>query len=151
VLILYYVFTWLVGYSLVHAYLWNLAFLVFALVIDEYMLKMFQSKKLVMQLKKEKNAEKNFRFIQWMIDSFVSFKTILYVFYAFVLIVSQIIEFSSASVVITGDLENFILMTKYNILLLIAFDMIIGHFSKDKERTKNISAKLKKNMVDNQD
>ena len=47
-LVLYYVFTWLAGYSFIYAYLWNVALIILGLAIDEYAKKMFQSKKLIM-------------------------------------------------------------------------------------------------------
>lgn len=84
-------------------------------------------------------------------DNFVSFKTVLYVFYLFVLIVSQIIDFSSASGLVDECLGNFILTTQYSIVLLIAFDMLIGQFIKDREKMKKTSGKFMKHFAENQD
>ena len=142
--ILYNVCTWLAGFSLMHAFLGNLALILMGLALDEQNYKMFQSDYLylqIAQIEKEKDRERNYRIIQWMMDSFVSFKTVLYVFYVFILIVSQVIDFNPA--LVGEDLGNFIIANRYSILLLIAFDMIIGQFSKDKERMEEIAAKFR--------
>ena len=82
-------------------------------------------------------------------DSFVSFKTILYVFYFFILLVSQVLIFNTA---LAGEsLNSFILANNYGIVLLIAFDKIIKEFSRDrKEMTKN-SDEIKQALAENQD
>jgi hypothetical protein len=148
-LILYFAFTWLAGYSLLFAYLGNLALIVLGLAWDEFNQKWLQSKKAVLLLKKEKDIEKNYRFVQQLMDSFVSIKTALYLFYIIILIFSQILDFYPA--LAGGNLGNFILANNYSILFLVAFDMLIGQFSKDRERMKKISAYLKKSLTENQD
>ena len=83
------------------------------------------------------------------LDSFVSFKTVLYMFYIFILIFSQIIDFYPA--LVGENIGNFISANSYSILLLIALDQVIGQFSKDRERVGKISEKLKKDLVENQE
>ena len=141
-LIMYYVYTWLVGYSPLYAYFGNLALIILGLALDEFTLKMLQSEM-------EKDIEKIYRYVQWMINNFVSFKKILYLFYVFILIFSQIIDSNPA--LVGEGLRNFILANSYSILLLIAVDALIGQFSKDRERMNKISAKLKKSLPENQD
>ena len=150
-LILYHVCTWLAGYSLLYAYLGNLVLIIAGLALDELIYKMYRSKNLVVQLKKEKDIEKNYRLIQWHMDSFVSFKAVLYLFYIVVLVFSQIIEFSPAPNLVGEDLGNFILTTQYSIVLLVALDMLIGQFAKDKEKMSKTIAEFKKNFTESQD
>jgi L-lactate permease len=144
--VLYSICTWLAGYSLLYAFLGNLALIVLGLVLDELIHKMYRSKKIVTEIKKEKNREKVYRSMQWLMDSFVSFKTVLYVFYILFLIVSQIIEFSPALNLADGDLNNFILVNKYSILLLVAFDTLSGQFTKDRKRMQTTSEKFKEHF-----
>jgi len=143
--ILYSVFTWLAGYSLLYAYLWNLALIILGLALDEIMYRMYQSENFAAQIKKEKDVEKAYRLIQWQLDNFVSFKTVLYLFYIVILVVSQIIE--SNPELIGESLGRFIHANNYSILVLIAFDTLIGQFSKDRERMKETSEKLKKKLL----
>ena len=148
-LIVYYTFIWLSGYSLLYAYFGNLALIVFGLAIDGYSQKLLQSKKLVVQLKEDKNSEKNTRIVGMLIDSFVSFKTVLYLFYAFILIVSQIIDFYP--LLVSENVKNFISANNYSILLLIALDMLTRQFSEDRERMQKLSEKFKKSLMEHQD
>jgi len=151
-LILWYSCTWLAGYSLLYAYLCNLTLIVLGLALDEAILKSYQSKKLVRQiknLKNEKDVELNYRFTLWTIDHYVSFKAVLYLFYIFILIISQIINFSAAAV--GDDPGNFILVTQYSILLLVAYDLLVEQFFKDRERMKEVSGKFKEHFTENQD
>jgi len=149
--IIYFTYTWLVGFSLLYAYLGNLALIILGLILDELAFKTYQSEKFVTAVKKEhrKEIEKNYRIIQWQMDNFVSFKATLYMFYVLILIFSQIIEFYPT--LVGENLENFILANSYSILLLIAFDQIIGQFSKDRRKAKDILVKLKKDLFENQD
>jgi len=112
------------------------------------MYKFYESKKLVAMLTKEKDIEKNYRLIRLQLDSFVSFKTVLYIFYIFILVFSQILDFYPE--LIGGNIGNFVNANSYSILLLIAFDQVIGQFSKDRERTAKISSKLEKELFENQ-
>ena len=148
-LIVYCVFKWLSGYSLLYAYLGNIVLIVSGLALDEYSQKMFQSEDLVKQLKEDKNSEKNYRLIQWIMDSFVSFKTILYLFYIFILIISQLIKFDPT--LFSENIRNFIGANDYSILFLISLDTLIGQFSNDRERMKKISEKFKKSWSESQD
>ncbi|MCL2817829.1 MAG: hypothetical protein FWD39_05535 [Clostridiales bacterium] len=148
--ILYYLTAWLAGYSLLFAYLGNLALMILILAIDELTLyKMMQPEKIALRMKKAKDPEKNFQALLRGLENSVSFKTDLYLFYIFILIASQIMDFNSA---LAGEgFNNFILTTRYSILLLLALDSLIRHFSKDRERMRKISEKLKETLTENQD
>jgi hypothetical protein len=82
--------------------------------------------------------------MRWLIDSFVSFKTMLYLFYIIILFISQIIDFYPEMV--GGNLKTFVIINRYNIVLLIAFDKLIGHFLRDRKRMAEISGKLDKHL-----
>ena len=150
-LILYFVCIWLARYSLLYAYLGNLVLIIIGLAIDEYILRFLQSRKLIKELKNEKDFEKNYRAVQLMMDNFVSFKTALYVFYLIILVVSQIIVFNPELVPIGEDLGNFLYITEYSVLLLIALDMLSRQFSKDRARIGKISEKLEKELAKDKD
>ncbi|MCL2678642.1 MAG: hypothetical protein FWE85_06285 [Clostridiales bacterium] len=151
--LVYCLYIWLVGYSPLYVYLGNLALIIVFLLWDEGFLRSFRSKKLVAQLKKElKNErakEKYYRYVQFLFDGFVSFKTMLYLFYIFILVFSQIIDFYPA--LINEGLANFIFANRYSILLLIALDQLIGQFSQDRARIREISAEFEKNWTEIQD
>ena len=146
--ILYFVFTWLSGYSQLYAYMGNLVLIIAVLAMDEYTLKMLQSEKFVTKLKQEKDPEKSYRFIQQALNNIGSFKADLYLFYVIVLVVSQVVQFYPT--LVGENLVNFILANNYSILFLIAFDALIGQFSKDRTKMKNILEKLKQSLDENQ-
>ena len=147
-LIVYFVFTWLAGYSLLAGYFGNLALIVLGLVMDAQIHKILQSKKLIQELKEDKNPEQGYRFIQSLLDNYVSFKTSLYLFYVVILVLSQIIVFYPT--LLSENISNFIAVNNYSILLLLAFDMLSRQFSKDKERKKAISENLEKALSESE-
>jgi len=146
--IVYFTHTWLSRHSLLPAYLGNLVLIVLGLVIDEYALKVIQSEKFVDQIKESGDIEKNYRMIRLYFDGFISFKTLLYLFYVVIMILSQIIVFYPA--LLNEGLMSFINANQYSILLLIAIDQIIGQFAKDRERIRIISEKMKEDLSENQ-
>ena len=142
--IVYFIFTWLSGYSLLYGYFGNLALIIIGLAIDIYLYRILQSKNLAMQLKNEADPEKAYRFIQMVLDNYVSFKTVLYLFYVIILILSQILVFYPS--LLGKNISNFIIANNYSILFLIALDMLIKQFRTDRERLKEIAVNLKKNI-----
>ena len=148
-LISYFVFIWLIGYSQLYAYLGNLALIVIVLAIDELTIKMIQSEKFVARIKKETDSEKKYLILERGLGMTHSFKTELYLFYVFVLIGSQVIEFSPG--LAGGNLGSFILANNYSILLLIAFDTLISQFTKDREKIKKVVERLRNSFIEKQD
>ena len=144
-IIVYFVFVWLAKYSMLYAYFGNLVLILLLLAIDEYMLKLLQSKDYFERLLKEKKWEEIYGYIQ----KSISFKTELYFFYVLILIFSQILEFYPT--LVGENLGSFILANNYSILLLVALDMLIQQYSKDRKRMKKITDKLKKSLTENQD
>lgn len=145
-LILYFGFTWLVGFSLLYAYLWNFALIILAISFDGYTNKFLQSDEAIKLLMKKYSTEKVYSMIT---GGFITFKTLLYLFYIFILIASQIINFSPS--LISGNLVNFIQANDYSVLFLLAFDTLIGQLSKDREKMKKASEKLKNFLIEDQD
>ncbi|MCL1820486.1 MAG: hypothetical protein FWG36_07525 [Oscillospiraceae bacterium] len=146
--VIYFSFTWLAGYSLIYAYFGNLALILFFLAIEEVSLKALDSEAIHKKLREE-GGEKTYRSLEKALDSNISFKTMLYMFYVFLLIISQIININPA---LAGEnLSNFINANSYSILLLIALDTLIGQFTKDRERLKKITERLKESLSANQD
>ena len=148
-LIVYFVFTWLSGYSLLLGYFGNLVLIILGLVLDACIFKELQSKELVQKLKKEKNPEQASRFLKLVTDNYVSFKTTLYLFYLIILVFSQIISFYPT--LFGENISNFILANNYSILFLISFDMLSKQFSKDRAKMKSISENLAKSMDEEND
>jgi len=56
--ILYFVFTWLAGFSLLYANLWNFALIVIAVSFDGYTDKILQSDETIAMLSKKYDIEK---------------------------------------------------------------------------------------------
>jgi hypothetical protein len=142
--IYYLVFMWLVDYSLLYAYLGSLALIIMGLELDRYAERALTPARIMMELKKLKGKDRrlNYRVFQWFLDSFISFKTVLFVFYFLILGASQI---SNIDPTLVGkDLSAFILANNYGIVLLIAVDRIVGQFSRDRKGMEERSKGLKK-------
>jgi len=145
-LISYFLTVWLIGYSLVYAYLGNLALIVMVLTFDALMLRWYESDTFIARAKEHKDGERALRKLHQQVEGSVSFKTDLYLFYIFLLVASQIIEFNPA--LIGEEMGSFIFATRYSILLLVAIDMLIKQFTEDGERTRALSEKIGKELVD---
>ncbi|GHU65574.1 hypothetical protein AGMMS49983_13490 [Clostridia bacterium] len=146
--ILYFVSTWLAGYSLLAAYFGNLALMILFFGLEELSIRALESKGLPKKLSEGKDREKLYRDIK-AFENNISFKTMLYIVYVFILIFSQIIDTYPAFA--GNDFSNFILSNNYSILLLIALDMLLGQISKERARMKNLSEKLKSSFTEEQD
>jgi len=141
-LILYFVYVWFSGYSLLLAFFGNFALIIAGLAVDESTIKYFESEKTVKYFERTKLSRSDRYFLRHYTSSFVSFRTALYVFYIFILVLSQVLEFNPD--MLGEKMRSFILSNSYSILLLIAADMLLAQFSKDKERMKKIGAKYTK-------
>ena len=149
---IFFTYTWLARYSVLYAYAGNLALIIFGLLMDNYMLNSFQSKKLAMQLtqiKSVKDREHNYRLIRGILNNFVSFKTALYTIYILILILAQVIDFHPT--LFSEDIRSFIFANNYSILIIIAFDLVLGEFIRDRKRSKDIIKKLDNNLNELQD
>jgi len=137
---------WLAGYSLLFAYLGNLVLIIFALLSDHITFSVYDS---AMQKKENIDVFRKSRFIRFHLDSFISYKTTLYMFYILILLLSQIIN--AHPTLIDEGIRNFISANEYGILLLIAVDLLIGQFSKDRIKAKEFKKKVEKYLADNQE
>ena len=142
--IYYFTFSWLAGYSLLYAYFGSLALIFLGLELDKYLKRTLVSSKTILEIKSlpKEDQEKNYRLLEWMIESFVSFKTILFVFYFFVVVVSQIVMI--APTLVSESLNNFLTANSYGIVLLMAIDIIRAQFSQDREEMKGMVAVLRR-------
>ena len=144
--IYYLVFSQLVKHSLLAAYLGCLALIFIGLYLDKIILRDIVSEKTIDQIKNlnATDQKKNYRLIQIVLNSFVSFKTILFVFYFFILIASQVLNIAPS--LANENISSFITANSYGMVLLLAFDRIVGQFSKDREVTKEKSKLFEKAM-----
>jgi len=147
--IVYFVYRQLVGYSLMYVYIVTIILIIIALLGDEMGVKVIESKLTIDSIKKDKNVESAYKQVQWFFDSWVSFKTVLYVFYIFILIASQIIKFEPD--LVGGSLKNFIIANEYSILILVAYDQLTSQFSKDRDRIDKVAEKVKKAVFETKD
>jgi len=122
--------------SMLNAYLWNVAFIVLLLSMDKVIHKVFQSKEFSV-------TKKNYFFARWVyFESLISFKTTIYLFYIFVLIVSRISVIDPT--LVSEDFRSFLMSIEYGLILVVAFDKLSEHFFKDIKREKEVSAKFEK-------
>jgi len=145
-LAMYFAYTWLVRYSLLLAYLGNLVLIIIALVWDEANFKTYDS---LLASKEALDELKNSRFFRYIMDSFISFKASLYLFYALIMILSFIVV--SYPTILPESLGSFIAANEYSILLLIAVDLFSGQFTKDRKRTKAVLERFEKAWDEEQD
>jgi len=126
----------LAGEVMLYAYLWNIAFIIAALVLDKVVNDVLVSKEFVI-------TSKNF-IVAVLVHSlsFVSFKTTLYLFYSYVLIVSRV-SLLEPSLVSEG-FRNFVLSIEYCLILVVVVDKFIENLSKDDQRVRQISAKFER-------
>ena len=135
--VLYFGFIWLAGLSVLYAYLWNFALIILAVAFESFAERFLQSDNVIAMYKKKHGTKKAHLM---MAGGWLSFKTLIYSFYLIILIASRLIDFNPA--LVSENLADFVLSNNYSILFLLAFDTLIGQFSKDRARTKNILSKL---------
>jgi predicted membrane protein len=143
-LIIYNAYHWLAKFSLLYAYLGNLLLIIAGLAMDVNIHRLLRSKSFAERVKNDKDKEMNYRFIKWFINSFVSLKTVLYVLYVFVLILSQISNLYPEF--LNEDIRSFIHANDYSIMLLLAFDTIFQQFTKDRAGMRDVEEEFEKNM-----
>ena len=137
----YAIYMQLAEFSLLYTYIGNMVMIILSLTLDTIIHGVLQSKNFMI-------TKKNYRFARFLyMDSFISFRTTVYLFYIIILVVSQVISFSSAP--LNEDIGNFFLTIEYGIILVIAFDTLIATIFKDMDRIKTVSAKFKKFLSEN--
>ena len=144
--VMYFVYTWLAGFSLLLGYLGNLALIIIALVWDELNFKSYDK---MVQSKEALAALKGSRFFRYILDSFISFRAALYLFYVVIMIFSQVL--GSYPALASGGFASFISANEYSILLLIGVDLFSGQFVKDRKRAAAVLEKFEKAWNEEQD
>jgi len=138
-LLMFFAYIWLARYSLLLAYLGNLVLIVIALVWDEANFKVLDS---LMESKEAVAEMKTSRSFRWILDSFISFKAALYLYYVLIMLFSQVLH--SYPTLVHENLVSFINANEYSILLLIAVDLFAGQFAKDRASARAMRAKFEK-------
>ena len=121
--------------SMLHAYLYNALAIVGALVVDKLVQNHMLSEKFTVTRKNRALA----RFL--LFDNLVSFKTVVYLFYTFILIASRVSVMRPE--LVSETFRGFVLSIEYCLILVVAFDKFIDHLSKDMARIRKISRKFK--------
>ncbi|MCL2574737.1 MAG: hypothetical protein FWE34_09335 [Defluviitaleaceae bacterium] len=121
--------------SILHAYLWNVVFIIILLIIDKLLHAELLSDKF-------KVTKRNYFYAIWMyFENLISFKTTIYVFYIFILITSRVTTIDPT--LVSEDFRNFVLSIEYGLILVVAFDKLMEHLFKDIVRAKVFSNKLR--------
>jgi len=128
--------TAIAGNSVALSYLLNIGYIFMLLVIDTILYKKMESKELVIT----KENYKKYRYAY--IDSYVSSKTTVYLFYIFVLIAGQLHYFNP--VLLSGEFGDYLESIKYCLVIVMALDKLIEHILKDVKRINKLSVKFKK-------
>ena len=120
--------------NMLYSYLWNILFIIVLIGVDKFVNDILLSKEFVI-------TKKNY-IIAVIIHaiSFISFKTSLYLFYIFVLIISRVSILAPGS--IPSEFQSFVLSVEYCLILLVVFDKLLQFLSKDSVRIKRISSKF---------
>ena len=80
------------------------------------------------------------RFLYW--ESLVAFKTTLYLFYIFILVISRVLTLEPR-LMFNETFYGFVLSIEYGLILVVVFDKFIDHLTKDIKRIKIIAEKLR--------
>jgi len=126
----------LAGEAVLAAYLWNIVFIIIFLILDKWVNEYLLSKELVIN----KDTYLIARIMHGL--SFVSFKTTLYLFYTFILIISRVSILEPE--LINDSFRQFVLSIEYCLILVVTFDKYSEYLIKDEKRIKRISAKFHK-------
>jgi len=123
------------NFSMLHAYIVNLFVILVMLIADklinDYLLTKYEPRR--------RNGFFT-RFLYW--ESLVSFKTTLYLFYIFILIISRVLTLEPR-LMFNETFYGFVLSIEYGLILVVVFDKFIDHLMKDFTRIKIIAEKLR--------
>ena len=123
------------GDSLIFAYLLNIGYIFICLLIDTLLYAKMESKEFAV-------TQKNYKRYKYAyLDSYVSSKTTVYLFYIFVLIAGQLHYFNPT--LLSGEFGDYLESIKYCLVIVMALDKLIDHMFKDVKRINKISTKFK--------
>ncbi|MCL2568069.1 MAG: hypothetical protein FWE12_01350 [Oscillospiraceae bacterium] len=126
----------LAGGELLRAYIWNIVCIIALLLLDKITEEMEVPKGPA--LTRKANSMRRMLYAA----SFISFKTTLYFFYIFVLIVSRVSILEPGLFI--PEFQRFVLAIEYCLILLVAFDKFIEYLLKDDKRIQRIFKKMKR-------
>jgi hypothetical protein len=124
----------LAGGVMLYSYLWNIAAIIVLLSIDKLVNNVLLSKEYII-------TKQNY-FISAVVHalSFISFRTVLYLFYIAVLIVSRMSILEPN--LIPSEFQSFVLSIEYCLILLVVFDKFFAYLLQDDERIRRIAGKF---------
>jgi len=126
----------LAGGEMLRAYIWNIVCIIALLLLDR-LTKEIEVPKGSAVSRKANSIRRMFY-----AASFISFKTTLYFFYIFVLIVSRVSLLEPGLFV--PEFQRFALAIEYCLILLVAFDKFIEYLLKDDKRIQRIFKKMRR-------
>lgn len=148
---LYWLVRCLAGYSLAHAYLGNLAMIAGGLALDTWMFKTYMSAEFVEHIRKVSvkthgivDVTVELKGLRWLADYYVSFKAVLYLFYAVLMVVSQVINLGGLTV--DDGIAVFLQTTDYSLLIVIAIDEFFERYSQGRRRATRAFRALHKTL-----
>ncbi|MCL2387792.1 MAG: hypothetical protein FWC89_09640 [Defluviitaleaceae bacterium] len=130
------IYQWLADEVILTAYILHVVSIVAFLVVDIF------SHNIVLSDAVDAKTRSKFVGVLVFLSHSVSFKTTLYLFYTFVLIVSRVSLISPE--LLDDSLRGFVSSIEYCLILLVAFDKFIEHLLKDDKRVQRINAKFTK-------
>jgi len=145
-LVMFFLFTWLVGYSVLLAYLVNIALIVAAVAADERAFRMYdrylESDEALRRLARS-------RFFRLFLDAFVSFKAILYLFYILIMMFSQAI--ADYPGLVPQSVKAFISANEYSVVVLVAVDLFSGQLRIDRQRRRQLATRFEQRLTEMRD
>ena len=130
----YVIYRGLAGGVMLNAYFWNIAFIVGFLVLDKVVNDILLDKEYII-------TKENY-LITMVVHSLslISFRTILYLFYTFILIASRVSILEPE--LLNDEFRSFVFSIEYCLILLVAFDKFIEQLLRDDRRIRRISTKF---------
>lgn len=135
---LYWLVTWLAGYSLALAYLGNLAMIAAGLAYDAWGIRYLTSAAYLEKLK----GSGDYASTRWLLSYYVSFKAVLYLFYAMVMVIWQVVTLGGIAV--AQDFGVFLETTGYSVLIVIAVDEFTERYSQGRAKAAKGLSRLRK-------
>jgi len=124
------------GEVMLNAYLWNIGFIIAILLVDKIANDILLSKDFVI-------TRKNYFFTVLIhMASFISFKTTLYLFYTFILVLSRVSLLDPD--LFTENFRNFVLAIEYCLILVVIVDKFTEYLLKDDRRIQRVTAKFER-------
>ena len=119
---------------MMHSYLWNIVFIIIFLILDYIANETLLDDRFII-------TKKTYLFAMIIHSAYlISFKTTLYLFYIFALVVSRVSILDPS--IFGEDFRNFILAIEYCLILLVVFDKFVEYLAKEDKKVRRITAKF---------